>query len=185
MSEHHQKLVEWIQNDPTRMQALKVVESVFIYAGIKEYLLAAGFVRNLAWDRLHDLEQLSPLSDIDVIFYDKHELSEQRDQSLETLLNEELSLPWSVKNQARMHVRNGDRPYQSVKDAMSYWPERETAIGVRLENDEIVIESAFGLESLFALEITQNPNRNSVVFNQRVKSKNWLNHYPKLSIIAF
>lgn len=35
-----------------------------------------------------------------------------------------LGLP--VKNQARMHLRNGDRPYQSATDAMRYWPETAT-----------------------------------------------------------
>ncbi|WP_133406559.1 nucleotidyltransferase family protein [Parashewanella tropica] len=184
MVEHHHKIVEWIQNDPVRIQALKIVEFVFNQEGIKEYLLAAGFVRNLVWDRLHDFEQLSPLFDIDVIFYDTHEPSELRDQNLETLLKNELSLPWSVKNQARMHVRNGDRPYQSVNDAMSYWPEKETAIGVRLEKNEIVVQSAFGLDSLFALEVTHNPKRSLDIFYQRVKDKNWLSLYPKLKQIT-
>jgi hypothetical protein len=82
-----------------------------------------------------------------------------------------------------MHIRNNDKPYQSSLDAMSYWPEKETAIAVKQNLDgDIECISAFGLESLFDFKITQNPNRSRDVFDQRVQSKNWLTHWPKLTI---
>jgi hypothetical protein len=42
------------------------------------------------------------------------------------------ALGWSVKNQARMHERNADRPYRSASDAMMHSPETATAVGARL-----------------------------------------------------
>lgn len=45
------------------------------------------------------------------------------------------NVPWSVKNQARMHVINGQKPYTSAFDGMSKFPETATAIGVRLLDD--------------------------------------------------
>jgi hypothetical protein len=32
-----------------------------------------------------------------------------------------------------MHLKNGDKPYQSALDALSKWPEVVTAIGVRVD----------------------------------------------------
>ncbi|WP_243637423.1 nucleotidyltransferase family protein [Parashewanella curva] len=181
---HQRQITEWLYQDPSRVRALEVAEQVMQAQGIKDYLLAAGFVRNLVWDKLHSKELITSLSDIDVIYYEANELSEDKDKSLEAMLNEQLRLPWSVKNQARMHIRNGDNPYVSIIDAMSYWPEKETAIGVRLENNEIVVQSAFDLQSLFSLEVTYNPKRSLSAFNQRVKSKHWLLTYPKLTVIC-
>ena len=42
-------------------------------------------------------------------------------------------LLWSVRNQARMHVRNGDAPYDSTADTLRHWLETPTAVAVRLE----------------------------------------------------
>ncbi|MRE47150.1 hypothetical protein GII66_24395, partial [Escherichia coli] len=48
---------------------------------------------------------------------------------LEDRLRQQLpSLDWSVKNQARMHQRNGDYPYTSTRNALLHWPETATAI---------------------------------------------------------
>ncbi len=66
---------------------------------------------------------------------------------------------------------------------MHYWPEKETAIAVRvLETGELECISAFGLNSLFNLQLSHNPQRDKAVFNQRVKSKAWLKQWPLLTI---
>ncbi len=74
-------------------------------------MLAAGFVRNLVWDRLHGLVA-TPFTDIDVIYFDPADLSRETENRYEAELRILApEYPWSVKNQARMHLRNGDKPY--------------------------------------------------------------------------
>jgi hypothetical protein len=96
------------------------------------------------------------------------------------------TLGWSVKNQARMHQRNADEPYRSAVDAMSYWPETATAIGVRL-SDRSVIEVAapFGLDDLFELAV--RPTERFVtekysVYLDRIHAKKWQTTWPRLKI---
>jgi hypothetical protein len=83
-----------------------------------------------------------------------------------------------------MHIRNGDDPYKGTLDAMSYWPEKETAIGATLSDDgSIYIVSAFGLESLFNGKVSHNKKRSKDVFLNRVNTKKWLETWPKLHLV--
>ena len=82
-----------------------------------------------------------------------------------------------------MHLKNSDKPYTSTVDAMSYWPEKETAIGAMLnDNDSISVVSAFDLEELFKGNITYNPKRSKDTFYNRVKSKHWLETWSNLKV---
>ncbi|TWD41099.1 hypothetical protein FB440_104265 [Vibrio crassostreae] len=125
-----------------------------------------------------------PLNDIDVIYFDPIDTSYESDLRYEALLKQRLpELNWQVRNQACMHIRNGDEPYQGSLDAMSYWPEKETAVAIKQGlTGDIECNSAFGLESLFDLKVTPNPKRNRDIFDQRVQSKGWLTQWPKLTI---
>ncbi|MBT9241712.1 nucleotidyltransferase family protein [Vibrio splendidus] len=173
-------IVTLIKQDPLRMQVLDCVAQL----DLPQCYVAAGFVRNLVWDHLHGYASPTPLNDIDVIYFDPIDTSYESDLRYEAQLKQRLpELNWQVRNQANMHTRNGDESYQSSLDAMSYWPEKETAVAVKQSlNGDIECISSFGLESLFDLKITPNPNRSRDVFEQRVQSKNWLTHWPKLTI---
>ncbi|PTP83124.1 nucleotidyltransferase family protein [Vibrio splendidus] len=173
-------IVTLIKQDPLRIQVLDCVAQL----DLPQCYVAAGFVRNLVWDHLHDFDSPTPLNDIDVIYFDTIDTSYESDLRYEALLKQRLpELNWQVRNQAYMHTRNGDEPYQGSLDAMSYWPEKETAVAVKQSlNGDIECISSFGLESLFDLQITPNPKRNRDIFDQRVQSKNWLTQWSKLTI---
>lgn len=173
-------IVTLIKQDPLRMQVLDCVAQL----DLPQCYVAAGFVRNLVWDHLHDFDSPTPLNDIDVIYFDTIDTSYESGLRYEAQLKQRLpELNWQVRNQANMHTRNGDEPYQGSLDAMSYWPEKETAVAVKQSlNGDIECISSFGLESLFDLQITPNPKRNRDIFDQRVQSKNWLTQWPKLTI---
>ena len=149
--------------------------------------LAAGFVRNLVWDRLHGHAEPTPLADLDVIYFDAADCRPERDREIEALLAAQApGWPWSVKNQARMHLRNGDRPYRHCRDAMAHWPEVETALAARLTPaGAIEVISPFAQSGLFALHLTPNPWRpRPEAFRQRVATKGWLWRWPRLRIQA-
>lgn len=173
-------IVKLVQQDKQRFKALECVRQL----NLPDCYIAAGFVRNMVWD--HNHSKLTPLNDVDVIYYDKNELSEalcfEYERRLQSMLP---AFTWQVRNQARMHERNGDEQYSSSVDAMSYWPEKETAVALRVNgHDEIECTSAFGFDSLFENTITYNPKRNKEVFEQRVLSKEWFLTWPKLVVVA-
>jgi hypothetical protein len=157
--------------------------------GLPDCWVAAGFVRSRVWDHAHH-HPGSPLpQDIDVIWHDARQASPERDAALELALRaRDNALGWSVKNQARMHERNADRPYRSASDAMMHWPETATAVGVRL-NDQGAIEIAapLGLDDLFDLVVRPTPRFRAEkyrVYLERVRAKNWQATWPRLAIQA-
>lgn len=170
----------WLQADERRMACLRAVASL----NLPDWCIAAGFVRNLVWDRLHGYEDASPLNDVDVLYFDPRDQSEERDRAFEVRLSTLQDMPWSVKNQARMHVRNRDEAYRDTMDAMSYWPEVETAVGARLDGEgRLELVAPFGLASLMAGTVTMNPRRpKPEAFRERVEAKRWLQRWPKLHL---
>ncbi|WP_296269430.1 nucleotidyltransferase family protein [Pseudomonas sp. UBA6323] len=173
-----------IANDPQRLRILQQVRGL----DLPDCWVAAGFVRSAVWDHLHQRTP-SPLpEDIDVIWFDRSQISPARDAELETMLRQQdESLQWSVKNQARMHLRNGDAPYASATEAMRHWPETATAVAVRLdEQDEVEVAAPLGLEDLFDLVVRpagRFKDEKQPIYQQRLRDKNWLATWPKLKVL--
>ncbi|MDV6318367.1 nucleotidyltransferase family protein [Chromohalobacter sp. HP20-39] len=176
------QIKDWLACDPMRMEALAIASE----EKLPEWCIAAGFVRNLVWDNIHGLSSATDLNDVDLIYFDPRDCSESRDREIEDDLKSISKLPWSVKNQARMHERNSDSPYISTEDAMSFWVEVETAVGARLdERGEVAIVAPFGVERLFGFTITLNSKRpKRTDFEARISSKRWLEMWPKLVVNA-
>jgi hypothetical protein len=82
-----------------------------------------------------------------------------------------------------MHIKRQHSQYLSSADAMSFWPEQETAVGVKLdEYGNFSFVATFGLTSLFKGCITFNLKADEHAFWQRVEKKCWLTTWPKLVI---
>jgi uncharacterized protein len=81
-----------------------------------------------------------------------------------------------------MHLRSGRVPYLNSEDAISYWTELETAVGVRLNaDDSLQLVAPFGLDGLFDNTITFNAKNGDLdAYEQRVASKGWLQRWPRL-----
>ncbi|PSW04279.1 nitrate reductase [Photobacterium rosenbergii] len=173
-------IIQLIERDLLRIRALQCARQL----NLPQCYLAAGFVRNLVWDHLHGYSEATPLNDVDVVYFDPGEDDPNQYLVYERQLTQMLPLfNWQVRNQALMHFRNGDSPYRGTLDAMSYWPEKETAVGVRLDSQgEYECTAAFGFESLLALQLNPNPKRPHSLFAERVRNKNWLEHWPKLVV---
>ena len=125
-------LRELIAADAWRMRVLRTVRAL----GLPDWAIGAGFVRSRVWDWLCGDAFATVPTDIDVLYYDGADLSPARETVLEALLSTALPAPWSVTNQARMHVDNGDPPYASTEDALRHWLETPTAVAVRLSADD-------------------------------------------------
>lgn len=176
-----QRIATWLGEDPVRCRLLLVLAGL----QLPDAWLAAGFVRNLVWDRLHGYREPTPLADLDVIYFDPVDCRPERDRGIEASLAARApGWPWSVKNQARMHLRNDDRPYRDSLDAMAHWPEVETALAARLgAAGRLEVVSPFAQDGLFALHLTPNPLRpRPAAFRQRLATKGWLERWPRLQV---
>ncbi len=173
-----QQIKVWFRSDKDRMRALALASSL----NLNDWCIAAGFVRNLVWDKVHGYSELTPLNDIDLIYFDENQGSKYSEKEVESSLRALSEFPWSIKNQARMHTRNNDFPYNSTSDAMSHWPEVETAIGVKLTaKGQIQLVAPFGVEALFNNTITMNPKwPKPKEFKRRIESKQWHKLWPNL-----
>ncbi len=180
---NEQYIINLIKNDLWRMEVLECAKDL----NLPDWYIAAGFVRNLVWDDLHHLSNPTPLSDIDVVYYDKENLSEEHELHLQDLLNQKLSAEWSVTNQVRMAKVNGEKDdYISSEDAISRFPETATAIGVRmLEDGSLKVIAPYGLDDLFSLRLKMSPRfiGGKEKFLYRVQKKNWLSKWSRLKLV--
>ena len=173
-----------------RREALAAVASL----GLPDCWIAAGFVRSPVWDRLHGLARPTPLGDIDVVYFDPNRASDPaEDEALERELGRLASLrngaPWQVRNQARMHARNGDAPYRSTADALTHWLETPTAVAIRQEGSGYGLLAPFGLDDLLAMTLRPTPHarasaRRLADYRKRVASKPWLEAWPRLRLVT-
>lgn len=189
------QLAALLRADPLRWHILGVVHSL----NLPDCWVAAGCIRHAVWDEQHGRRPAPHLcSDVDVIYYDPHRLDPSIDRDTEQMLRQrEPHMHWSVKNQARMHERNGDAPYADAADAMRHWPETATAVAARRiasstaqpdgQGREIEIIAPFGLDDLFDLVLRPTPSfvgAKRSIFDARIADKNWLQHWPKLKILG-
>lgn len=178
-------IIAIIQQDRWMMELLKAAKSL----SLPDWWICAGFVRSKIWDVQHGFHTRTPISDIDVIYFDSTIIDEKVDKKLEEVLNNLLpTVPWSVKNQARMHIANHISPYKSSVDAISKFPETATALGVRLDKDNNVILTApHGIKDAINMKVSPTPFFNESIdrmkiYENRVRNKNWKAIWTKVNV---
>ncbi len=147
--------------------------------------IGAGFIRNAVWDTLHGRPiDASSLNDVDVIHLDPADPCEERDMILESRLRGLApDVNWQVRNQARMHLRNGDVPYRTISDAIAHWPETATAIAARTIHGKVEVIAPYGITDLIALVVKPTPAfaHKMEIYRERLQSKDWAARWPNLS----
>lgn len=174
-------LLALIAGQPERLHLLRIVRD----HGPEDAWIAAGFVRNAVWDALHGYIEPTPLSDIDVLYFASDNREPEADHAWKRRLLEVCpEVPWSVRNQARMHLRNADRPYRDCADAMCHWPEICTAVAVRLCSESLELLAPLGIDDIWALRVrpTEHFRAKPDIYRERIAAKNWPARWPKLRI---
>lgn len=184
MIKEEEYIIHLIQNDQWMIDILTATQTL----ALPDWWICAGFVRSKIWDTLHEFSERTPLPDIDVVYFDAVNISEEKEKQYENqLLELMLTIPWSVKNQARMHLRNQVEPYSSTVDGIAKFPETATALGVKLtEASELILAAPHGVEDAINLRIKPTPFFQSSpermdVFHKRIKAKNWHQRWTKLT----
>lgn len=176
-------VVAAIERRPEHVRILSTVAALELPDG----WVGAGFVRNAVWDDLHQHGRPTPLADVDVVYFDTTAPHSEFDERYEATLRAcAPDVAWSVKNQARMHIRNRDQPYESTAHALTCWPETCTAVAARLGPSGIEILAPLGLRDLTQLVVrpTAHFRGKLNLYRDRVNAKNWRERWPRLRIDA-
>ena len=160
---------------------------------LSSWCIGAGAVRNLVWDHLHGFGMETPAEDIDLVFLDEDDISQEFEHLLEgKLALAEPSFNWDVVNQAgvhrwvKSHAARAHQPFQSLAEGVASWPETATCVGVALtESGHFEVIAPHGLSDLFEMVIRWNPGRvSSAVFAERVAKKRFAERWPRVKVLA-
>ena len=179
-----QDLLQAIQLNTDLMKILTIIRDL----GLKDSWLAAGSVRNFIWNLLSDKSPFDSETDVDVIFFDP-DVSYEETVSLEKKLREDFpQYQWELKNQVYMHQHSPHTvPYTSSRDAMSKYPERCTAVGLRLNEDSTLeLFAPYGIEDILNFKVSPTPhfleNEDRMkLYQERLSKKNWKEKWKNLT----
>ncbi len=183
---NEQDILNLISSDREMVRALESVRTL----ELPDWWIGAGFVRNKVWDFLsgYDAKTTAPDMDVDVIYFDPTDTSEDSEKGYEQKLLELMpNERWSVKNQARMHVVNGDALYTSTEDALSRWVETATAVAVKIDTaGKLQLLAPYGIDDLVSMVIRVSPkfSRPIEIFHKRVEKKNWTGKWPRVKVAS-
>lgn len=182
---NEQKIISSISEDKWMMEILKSAKEL----NLPDWWICAGFVRSKIWDTLHHFSERTPLPDIDVIYFDPTNMDELEGKRLEEKLQSLIpNIPWSVKNEARMHIRSNMPPYSSSVDAISKFPETATALGVKLDDkNNVLLIAPCGISDVVSLEVKPTPfftktKERVEIYQDRITKKNWKSTWINLKI---
>jgi len=182
MQTDEQTVIDIIAADAWAMDVLWLARSL----GLPDWAIGAGFVRGLVWDRLCRHTQRTPLNDIDIVYFDAAETGRAREQAAEAELSAaRIDQRWSVRNMARMHLKNRDTPYRDTGHAIGHWLETPTAVAVRLlDSGALELLAPHGVADLLAGRVRPTPAglRKPAEYRARVASKDWPSRWPRVRI---
>jgi uncharacterized protein len=182
------RLVELLRQTPWFWRLLEAARAV----DAPDWLLGAGALRTAVWDHLHGFEGPPQLRDVDLAFFDPHDLTPERDQQVEQALRTEApDVPWEARNQAAVHLWYPRRfgyavePLTSSADAVGTWPETATSVAVRLwPDDRLHVVAPVGLDDLLGLVLRRNPRRvTPEQFELRLRQKRIAERWPRVRLV--
>ena len=178
-------IIGLIKKDAWMMEVLSAAREL----RLPDWWICAGFVRSKVWDTLHGFSKRTPVPDIDLIYFDTQYIDEMEDIQWEEQIKRSYpQLPWSVKNEGRMHLRNHLPPYTSSTDAISKFPETASALGVKLdEKDQLILTAPHGVDDVLQMKVRPTPffketKERLAIYEERIMKKNWKAIWTKIHI---
>lgn len=178
-----EELQQLVLADHELMTILSIIETL----PLKDCWLAAGAIRNAIWNHLAYGIGFDPLTDVDVIFFDP-EISYEAGRLLEEQLKGAYPLyQWELRNQAYMAAHNPKTPpYRSSQDTIARYPERCTAIAVRLVGGQLEVFAPYGLADISHFVCRPTPHfledsERMDCYRQRLAKKDWHKKWPQLT----
>lgn len=176
------ELAAFIQRQPEITRLLRLLDRL----DLPDSWIGGGCIRRAVWDFLQGRCSTASCDDVDVIYFDSASTRWEHDKSIEASLCRIFpDASWSVKNQARMHRRNGDAPYLSSADAVWHWPETCSAIAARFVGGSIILMAPHGIDDLVngVVRPTRAIEGRMHVYRRRITAKNWMRRWPGLTVV--
>ncbi|WP_226671097.1 nucleotidyltransferase family protein [Metabacillus litoralis] len=182
---NEEEIISIVTEDKWMMEILKTVKLL----DLPDWWVCAGFVRSKIWDTLHNFNERTTIPDIDVIYFEPANINENEEKKFEEILKFSMpAIPWSVKNEARMHWKSNMPPYSSSVDAISKFPETATALGLKLdERDNLKLTAPYGIKDVVNLQVKPTPfflqsKERLEMYEKRLAKKNWHTIWTNLEV---
>lgn len=157
----------------------------------EDLFLGAGSIAQAVWNFKFDKDPSFGINDIDIIFYNDSNLSEDYEMLIYNQiikLFQTFSIRIDLKNQARVHLwyskkfNSQIKPITSIEDAIKRWPTTATSIAIRIKTETII--APFGTSDLLSCIV--RPNKTQITRDIYMSKVNkWLKLWPDLKIIPW
>ncbi len=159
---------------------------------LKNYYVAAGAINQTVFNYFHNYKIDANIKDYDIVYYDNDLSYEKEDKIIKYLkkLLSDLNIELDIKNEARVHIWYNKKygckrmPYTSLEDAISRWGTTITCIGVRLENNNLIVTAPYGLNDLFNM-IIRPVKLDFLEKDYNEKISKWQDKWPNLKVIPW
>lgn len=172
-----------VRDDPWMMHVLRAAEIL----NLPDWWIGASFLRNKVWDAIEG-NPFIVSRDVDLVYFDSSSIQPETDWAYDERMLKNLPFAeWEVRNQARMHYKNGSKPYTSTEDAISRWVETATCVAVRVEADVLqflYLHGSNDLLDLVARPVAEFQSPEMIkIFYDRIQQKKWRERWPHLRVI--
>jgi hypothetical protein len=179
---NEEDISQLLREDTWRMDVLRAAESL----GLPDWWIGAGFLRNAVWDAIEG-RRSPPSRDVDLVYFDSHDVRPETDWAYDEKMQADYPFAeWEVRNQARMHHKNGFDPYTSTADGIAHWVETATCVAVKLKDDRLKYLFCHGTDDLFGLIARPVDHFKTAEllpeFYNRIEEKQWRKKWPSLKV---
>lgn len=161
---------------------------------LPNWYVGAGCLVQTVWNIQSGFAPNSRIKDIDLIYFDSRDLSEEGEAKQERRVRDffrDVPIEIDVKNQARVHLWYEQKfgysikPYTSSESAINTWPTNATSIAMRHEVDgTITIYAPYGLNDVYGLIARANKTQITEEI-YLAKTTRWEKCWPRLTVIPW
>lgn len=175
---------------------LMIILDYLAKLNLPNFYIAAGSIFQTIWNYYDNRPLNYGIKDIDIIYYDKDNLTKEVEQKLENqiidfLKQQNLNYEVDIHNEARMHLWKKENEnkdidqYQNSEDAIAKWIATVHAIGITKENGQIKVYAPYGLSDIFSRTIRpiKHKGNSQELYNKKVAS--WQSRFSNLNIIEW
>lgn len=175
---------------------LMIILDYLAKLNLPNFYIAAGSIFQTIWNYYDNRPLNYGIKDIDIIYYDKDNLTKEVEQKLENqiidfLKQQNLNYEVDIHNEARMHLWKKENEnkdidqYQNSEDAIAKWIATVHAIGITKEKGQIKVYAPYGLSDIFSRTIRpiKHKGNSQELYNKKIAS--WQSRFSNLNIIEW
>lgn len=184
-------LKDIIRTEPILMYVLQELRGL----KLNNSWIVSGAIYNNVWNRLTGRPPMTGVKDIDVFYFDDHDLSYEAEDAViqrAAPLFADLPVPVEIRNQARVHLWYADHfghpcdPIISSEDSIRRFASKTHAVAVQLDDaDRLILHAPFGLDDIFSFRVVPNRVLNENFKGYATKAERAISVWPELTVEAW